>query len=181
MSSPMLHRIVLVGFMGAGKSSVGRALASQLSWRFEDLDEVVVKRSGRTIETWFRDMGEDAFRAEEDAVAQELLGEIRLVLASGGGWATRPRRLTELPPGTVSIWLDVDADEAVRRIEADSVLRPLLDGPEPQEEARRLLDSRRDACDSADVRVDTNGRSVEDVTSRILEILENAGTRIEAE
>jgi len=61
------------------------------------------------------------------------------------------------------------------------VLRPLLDGPEPQEEARRLLDSRRDAYDSADVRVDTNGRSVEDVTSRILEILENAGTRIEAE
>lgn len=177
----MPHRIVLVGFMGAGKSSVGRALASRLSWRFEDLDEVIVKRSGRTIETWFREVGEAAFRAEEDAVSRELLRESRLVLASGGGWAVNAGRLASLPPDTLSIWLDVDADEALRRMAGDSVPRPLLGGPEAREEARRLLDLRRDAYDSANVRVDTNGRSVEDVTSRILEILENAGTRNEAE
>ena len=181
MSSEMLQRIVLVGFMGAGKSSVGRALASRLSWRFEDLDEALVRRSGRSIDTWFREKGEAAFRAEEDALAQVLLVEHGLVLASGGGWATQEGRLAELPAGTMSIWLDVDADEAVRRVKADSVYRPLLGGSEAEKEARRLLDLRRDAYGSADLRVDTNGHSVEDVTSRILEILENAGTRIEAE
>ena len=114
-------------------------------------------------------------------MARELLASAGLVLASGGGWAAQPGRLSELPQETVSVWLDVDAEEAVRRVKRDAVARPLLAGSAPEAEARKLLERRRAAYASADWRVDTNGHSVEDVTSRILEILENAGTRTEAE
>ena len=177
----MPRRIVLVGFMGAGKTSVGRALASRLGWRFEDLDQVLEARSGRTIESWFQDLGEEAFREEEARLAAELLQGEELVLASGGGWAAQPGRLSELPPGTFSVWLDVGVDEAMRRVRMDDTARPLLEGAGADVKARRLLDERRSAYASAKLRVDTNGHSVEDVTSRILEILENAGTRTEAE
>lgn len=177
----MFRRIVLVGFMGAGKTSVGQQLSSRLGWRFVDLDEELVARSGLSIDDWFDALGEAAFRKEEAALARELLASSDLVLASGGGWAVEPDRLVELPPGTLSVWLDVGAEEAVRRVQKSSVSRPLLRGRGPENEARRLLEARWSAYAEAQIRVDTNGQSVEDVTSRILEILENEGTRTAAE
>ena len=177
MIPPVFRRIVLVGFMGAGKTSVGQQLSSRLGWRFVDLDEELVARSGLSIDEWFDACGEAAFRKEESALARELLASSDLVLASGGGWAVGPDRLVKLPPGTLSVWLDVDAEEAVRRVEKSSVSRPLLRGSAPENEARRLMEARWSAYAEAQIRVDTNGQSVEDVTSRILEILENEGTR----
>ncbi|MDE3004344.1 MAG: shikimate kinase [Gemmatimonadota bacterium] len=177
----MFRRIVLVGFMGAGKTSVGEQLSSRLGWRFVDLDEELVARSGLSIDDWFDAFGEAAFRKEEAALARELLASSDLVLASGGGWAVEPDRLVELPPGTLSVWLDVGVEEAVRRVQKSSVSRPLLRGKAPENEARRLLEARWSAYAEAQIRVDTNGQSVEDVTSRILEILENEGTRTAAE
>lgn len=181
MIPPVFRRIVLVGFMGAGKTSVGQQLSSRLGWRFVDLDEELVARSGLSIDDWFDAFGEAAFRKEEAALARELLASSDLVLASGGGWAVEPDRLVELPPGTLSVWLDVGVEEAVRRVQKSSVSRPLLRGKAPENEARRLLEARRSAYAEAQIRVDTNGQSVEDVTSRILEILENEGTRTAAE
>ena len=167
--------------MGAGKTSVGEQLSSRLGWRFVDLDEELVARSGLSIDDWFDAFGEAAFRKEEAALARELLASSDLVLASGGGWAVEPDRLVELPPGTRSVWLDVGVEEAVRRVQKSSVSRPLLRGKAPENEARRLLEARWSAYAEAQIRVDTNGQSVEDVTSRILEILENEGTRTAAE
>lgn len=167
--------------MGAGKTSVGEQLSSRLGWRFVDLDEELVARSGLSIDDWFDAFGEAAFRKEEAALARELLASSDLVLASGGGWAVEPDRLVELPPGTLSVWLDVGVEEAVRRVQKSSVSRPLLRGKAPENEARRLLEARWSAYAEAQIRVDTNGQSVEDVTSRILEILENEGTRTAAE
>ena len=177
----IVDRVVLVGFMGAGKTSVGRSLARRLGWRFVDVDTVVAERSGRGIDEIFRTDGEGAFRLLEAAAATDALREAHVVVATGGGWAAREGALESLPSGCVSVWLGVGAEEAVRRAEGDASVRPLLAVEDPLENASRLLSGRRPFYRRADVRVDTEGRSVDDVTTRILEILQEFETETGAE
>ena len=165
--------------MGAGKTSVARALAAQLGWRFVDLDEEIVSRSGRSIRDWFSDPGERAFRSEEACVAQELLSEDEIVLATGGGWAAERARLSRLDASTLSVWLQVDAEESLRRTCGDVTERPLLSRELGPQAARGLLESRRTSYALASLSVDTNGKSVEDVTSHILENLELSAVKTE--
>ena len=179
MTESAVNRVVLVGFMGAGKTSVGRALAAQLGWRFFDLDHEIVSRSGRSIRDWFSDLGESAFRREEASVAQELLSEDEIVLATGGGWAAEQGRLSRLGASTLSIWLEVDAEESLRRVGSDFTERPLLSRDRGVQDARGLLESRRTAYALASLRVDTNHKSVEDVTSHIIENLELSAVKTE--
>jgi shikimate kinase len=179
LTESAVNRVVLVGFMGAGKTSVGRALAAQLGWRFFDLDHEIVRRSGRSIRDWFSDLGESAFRREEASVAQELLSEDEIVLATGGGWAAEPGRLSRLHASTLSVWLEVDAEESLRRAGRDVIERPLLSRDIGVQAARGLLESRRTAYALASLRVDTNGKSIEDVTSHILENFELSAVKTE--
>jgi shikimate kinase len=165
------ERVLLVGFMGAGKSTVGPLLARALSWRFEDFDDRIEALAERTIQEIFRHDGEPRFREIEAEVAAVLLAEREVVLGSGGGWAAVPGRLRGLPPETVSVWLRVSPDVAVGRV-APAGGRPLLDAPEPLTAARRLVAEREAAYAAADVQVDTDGRTPEDVTSTILALLE---------
>ncbi len=172
MSLLRARQIVLVGFMGAGKTTVGMALANRLAWAFVDLDEEIVRRSGRSIDAWFTEAGESAFRAVEAEIADDVLRTQDVVVASGGGWAAQAGRLAALTGDRVSVWLDVDPEEALRRVEDDASIRPLLVGDGALQRAREMVNQRRSAYGLAEVRVDTNGHSVEDVTSRVLEILE---------
>lgn len=179
-----LGRILLVGFMGSGKSSVGRALGRALDWRFVDFDDAVSAEEGRSVPEIFRASGEDHFRRAEARVGQRLLGEDRVVLASGGGWAAAPGRLDALPPGTATFWLRISSDEAVRRVGGGAGLRPLLAAPGAEERATRLLEEREPFYRLANWAVDTDGRSVEDVTAEVLGILRReyaVVTRTEAE
>ena len=166
-----LRRVLLVGFMGSGKSSVGRALARELDWRFVDFDDVVVREEGRSVQEIFRAMGEAHFRRAEERVGDRLLGEEQVVLASGGGWAAAPGRVDAVPPGTETVWLKVSHQEAVRRVAAESGERPLLAATDPGGTAARLLAERERYYARAGSVVDTDGRSVEDVTGEVLAIL----------
>ena len=171
MTGPRLRRVLLVGFMGAGKSSVGPELAGRLGWRFVDFDDVVEQRAGASIETIFARDGEARFRELEERVARDLLAEDNVVLGSGGGWAAAPGRLDELPEGTASVWLRVSAERALERVRADATARPLLAVDDPLAAASELLAGRVDAYRRATWAVDTEGRTVEDVSARILAIL----------
>jgi shikimate kinase len=161
------QRIVLVGFMAAGKSTVGRHLAGALGWDFHDLDEVVETREGRTIAAIFAESGESFFREVEARVAEEYLSRERVVLATGGGWAARPGRLGTLPDRTLTVWLKVSAAEAVRRAGGGEG-RPLLAGSDRVEGAAALLRQRTSRYAAADIEVDTEGRTAEDVSAQIL-------------
>jgi shikimate kinase len=166
-----LERVLLVGFMGAGKSRIGRALAAALGWRFVDFDDVVRAETGLAVPEIFATHGEAYFREAEARVGRRLLGEHEVVLASGGGWAAAPGRLDEVPPGTETFWLRVSIEEALRRVEREPGGRPLLDRADAPEAAARLLAVREPFYRLARFTVDTDRRSVEDVTAGILGIL----------
>lgn len=166
-----LRRLLLVGFMGSGKSTVGPLLARALSWRFVDFDDRIEETDGRAIPDIFREEGEPYFREVEDDVARSLLGLDDVVLGSGGGWAAVPGRLRDLPAGTVSVWLRVSPHVAVQRSVGDRS-RPLLSGVDALETAARLLAERAGAYADAQLQVDTDARTPKDVTETILGLLE---------
>ena len=84
------HRVLLIGFMGSGKSTVGRELAEQLGWHFEDIDEAITHDAGMSIAEIFQDPGESFFRLEEHRKTREILNQDEVVIATGGGWAAVP-------------------------------------------------------------------------------------------
>jgi len=165
------RRVLLVGFMGSGKTSVGRLVAEALGWRFIDVDDVIEAEAGKTVREIFEQDGEGRFRSLEAAVSGKLLSAERVVLGSGGGWAALPDRWETVPEGTVSFWLKVSPTEAVRRVGTQPGSRPLLDRPDALEVASELLSERAPFYARARWTVDTESRSVEDVSAAVQEIL----------
>lgn len=151
-------RVALVGFMGAGKSRVARELSRLLGWDSLDVDQEVERRAGRSIPTIFREEGESAFRLLEAQVTEELLRLDRVIVATGGGWAAAaPGRMESLAPDTLSVWLRISPEEAVRRVGSGrGRVRPLLRVADPLAEARRLLAQREVAYSQARLTLDAD-------------------------
>jgi len=123
--------IVLVGFMGAGKTTIGNLLAARLGLPFADSDQVIEQRTGRQVRQIFAEDGEPAFRALEHQVIAELLDGPELILALGGGAAEHSRTRAELSsdPGTHVIYLQVGYAQALQRVGGDTG-RPMLARPD---------------------------------------------------
>lgn len=169
------RRIVLVGFMGAGKTAVGRELAVALDWVFRDVDAAVEARAAMPIHQIFQEFGEEAFRQLEARVAEELLGTPDAVVATGGGWPCAPNRLEVLGHHSLTIWLRLSAREAVRRVQADAAMeRPLLQVQNPLERARELLEAREPFYRKADWWVDAERESPRDIATRIVRHLKES-------
>lgn len=165
-SGPGAARVILIGFMAAGKTTVGRVLAERLGWRFVDFDEEIVRRSGETVPQIFREHGEAVFRALEARLTAELRSLDRAVIAPGGGWVTTPAALDNLPPGTLLVWLRVSAEEAIRRVGGGRD-RPLLAGADPLERARALMAERESLYRRADLVIDVDGRTPAEIAAAI--------------
>jgi shikimate kinase len=165
------RRVLLVGFMGAGKSSVGNRLAHRMGWSFVDADDVIEAEAGRSIPEIFAASGEGHFRGLEAGVVDRLLRRDRIVIATGGGWAAAEGRLESVPPGTATVWLRVGGEEAVRRTKPAAGTRPMLVSEDPVQAARALLAARAPFYALARWTVDTERSTVEDVTARILDFL----------
>lgn len=153
--------IVLIGFMGAGKSSVGKLIASKLGVPFIDTDAEVVARSGCSIAEIFKREGEPGFRSLEREVVAEVLGGTDAVVALGGGSLGDPDTRSEIANATV-VHLDVSYDEALKRVGGDRA-RPMLQG-----DARSLY-RKRDAVyrEVSDITIATDGRPPEDVANEV--------------
>lgn len=166
---PTPGTIVLVGFMAAGKSTVGRLLARRLGWEFVDFDQRILDRTGLTAGELIRQRGEEAFRKMEAEVTMEVAGLTRVVLAPGGGWVTRPELAGRLGEGAVRIWLRVTPDEVLRRAALDPVDRPLLGPPEGRRErVVELLRSRTPLYEPAEEVVDVDDREPAVVVEEII-------------
>jgi len=161
-------RVVLVGFMGSGKTSVGRLLARRLGYGFEDMDRRIEERAGRTIAEIFRDDGEEAFREREreDALALSRLRD--RVVAAGGGAFTRPETRALLQEGALTVWLRCDLDRILARVPADGS-RPLAGN---RDIMRALLAEREPFYRMADVAVDASSGTPREVADRIVGLIE---------
>lgn len=166
---PALHiaRVVLLGYMTAGKSTVGESLARRLEWDFVDFDVEIVRRAGRPIREIIDRDGEDAFREMEAALTEEVAERPGLVLAPGGGWIMRPEQLDRLGRATLSVWLRVSAEETVRRLRADDIPRPFRDHPDPRAMVAKMLGEREPLYRLADISVPAEDRSVEGIAFEI--------------
>lgn len=175
-----LERIVLVGFMGAGKTAVGRRLAELLGWEFVDSDLVIEESTGRSVRELFATEGEAEFRRLEQSTVAALLARRQVVIATGGGWPVRPGGLEGVPEGSATIWLQVTIDEVLRRVGDDSG-RPLLDRPDAQAFAVDLLRTRAKRYALADHYADTTLATVAEVAGQILDTLGPRLTRLKPE
>lgn len=163
--------------MGAGKSSVGRALAEQLGWTFEDLDERIERREQRKVPEIFRKSGESEFRRAEHAALRELLRELSAgaekVVALGGGAFAQKRnaRLVEVG-GVPSVFLDADVEELWRRCkqqaEQQRMERPLLGS---LKNFRELYETRKPHYLKASFRLETGGKTVERIAAAVVQAL----------
>jgi shikimate kinase len=160
-------KIVLVGFMGTGKTTVTRLLAERLGVGRVDLDEEIEREAGCTIAELFDTKGEAHFRDLESAVLERLMASDRpLVLATGGGAVLREaNREAMLRSGFVAA-LTASPERIIERVSGDAS-RPLLRG-DVEERVRRLLAERKTAYDFAHIRIDTTDLSPDEVADRIL-------------
>lgn len=163
----VIERVVLLGYMTSGKSSVGQALARRLEWEFLDFDVEIEHRAGCTVKDIVESQGEEALREMEAALTEEVAERPGLVLAPGGGWITRPEQLDRLGSRTLSVWLRVSVDETVRRLNADSIERPFRGHPDPRELIAGMLAAREPLYRLADVSVPAEGRTPEGVAFEI--------------
>jgi shikimate kinase len=164
----MVDRIILVGMMGAGKTTVGGALAACLGWDHLDSDEQVMARTGRTVPELFAERGEAAFRAEEAlALAEALSGDHPVVVSAAGGVVLSAENRGLLARSGSVVWLRADPQLLVQRV-GQGRGRPLLD----EDPASRLVDLyevRRPLYESvAEVTVDVDGLTPAEVVDRIL-------------
>ncbi len=156
----------LVGFMGVGKTTVGRALAERLGIPFHDLDATIEAEAGRTVRELFESDGEALFRAREAGALRQLgpLLLARPVIATGGGLFADPANRRWIADRGRSIWLDASLELIWSRCQGGSA-RPLFGG---WEDMRHLLERRRAAYEEADVRIPVDGRTVEEIVDMIL-------------
>jgi shikimate kinase len=177
--------VVLIGFMGAGKSSVGRTLAERLGWAFEDLDDRIERRENRKVSEIFRESGESGFRRAEHAALKELLGELgpggeRVIALGGGAFVQKNNAKLMEASGVSTVYLDADAAELWRRCrkqaEQQGVERPLLGSAQG---FRQLYEDRRRHYLRASFRQETGGKTVEEIAAALIVALglDRSGTR----
>jgi shikimate kinase len=171
-----VDRVVLTGFMGSGKTTVGRMLAERLGWTFHDLDDEIERRTGKTVPQIFAESGEAAFRRQESAALASLLGQHRTVLALGGG---APETFTnqlmlEQTPHTAVVYLAAPLETLMARCErqakdSSATVRPLLSEAAERFQRRHPVYERL-----AQHRVTTTEMEEAEVVSAILEALQGS-------
>lgn len=159
--------IFLVGFMGAGKSTVGTILAQKLGYGYCDADKFIESRAGTTITQIFAEHGEQHFRDLESESMELLSAGAKQVIATGGGVIQRERNWDAMKSGGITIYLKAPIEVIWGRIK-DSKDRPLLQVENPLDTARELLEKRTPLYEKADLIVDTSNLSLEEVADEII-------------
>lgn len=163
--------IILTGFMGTGKSSVGRRLAALLDYDFIDTDDCIESRCGKTVTAIFREDGETVFRQMEAAMARELANRQGLVIATGGRLMLDPANAAALSRNGKVFCLTAAAGEILARVSGDDVRRrPLIDTADPLTRIEALL-RRRQQGYRRFPQVETSGKSEEEVTRELIDRL----------
>jgi shikimate kinase len=165
--------IVLVGFMGTGKSAAGRLISRRLERVFIDMDAMIEEREGRTIAQIFAQDGEPYFRSLERALVHELSQRQHLVIAAGGGVVLDPENIRDFSRTGVVVCLKSSPHAILHRVGADKS-RPLLESDDKAQRIVELLRSRQPLYDAIPHQIDTSHLSPEVAAGRVIEIYELA-------
>ncbi len=164
----MAKNIILVGFMGTGKSAAGRIVATRLKRDFVDMDAIIEDRTGKKISEIFADEGEAHFRGLERELTKELSAREDLVIATGGGIVLNPDNIEDFSKTGVVICLHADPDVILQRVAKDTH-RPLLEGDDDKIKAiRDLLAKRQKLYDAIPLKIDTNNHTARDTAEEVL-------------
>lgn len=165
------RNVILIGFMGTGKSAVGRALADTLGYDFVDCDEWIEKRAGKRVSQIFDEDGEPEFRRIESEVIADLPKLKRTVVATGGGAPLRPENMAAMKRAGLVICLTASPEEIYQRVKHDTS-RPLLaEAGDLRRRIKELLAQRKSAYEKADVVLDTTLQSEEEVAQQCIDLL----------
>jgi shikimate kinase len=169
------RNVVLIGFMGSGKSSVGRELARRWGFRFLDTDSMIRHQCGKSIPEIFSTLGEAFFREQEFLMLSRLLECHRSVIATGGGIVIQPRNIGLLGQLGITIWLKADQVTIFERVSRNKN-RPLLHTNDPEGTIARLLEERAPLYQSAaDLVVNSSGLTHHEVAERVILGLKSLG------
>lgn len=168
--------VVLVGLMGAGKSTVGRRLARTLGLPFRDSDDAITEAAGCSISDIFEIYGEAIFRDLEERVMLRLLGEPVQVLATGGGSFANPRIREAVLGRAVAVWLKTDLEVLLERVSRRNT-RPLLQQGDKRATLTRLMEERYPLYAEAHITVDSGAGTHADIVRSIVEALERREAR----
>jgi len=167
--------LVLTGFMGAGKTSVGQAVAAKLARDFVDIDVAIEEEEGMSVSKIFETRGEAYFRARETEWCARLALRDHLVIATGGGALVNPSNRARFKDAFV-VCLDAAPDEIYKRLKGQGN-RPLLASPNPQQRIAELMSARRDAYAQIEWHLDTTGKSIDQVADEIVGYIKTHASR----
>ncbi len=162
-----IKNITLIGFMGTGKSTVGRLVAEQLKFDFLDTDLLIEERSGKKITDIFAQNGEPAFRELEAQLVEELSTRTGTIISTGGGLPTNPANLVSLKKHSLVFCLWLSPEKIFERVK-DQSHRPLLHDPDPLGKIRTLLAAREKFYKQADVLLNSELRSAREVAQQVI-------------
>jgi shikimate kinase len=160
--------IALIGFMATGKTSVGRSLSARTGLPFQDVDELIEAAERMSVSEIFAARGEAYFRDRESAVFRRLCGGTGQIIGCGGGTLIDPQNMLILRSRCFAVWLRTSAEEILRRIEGPAAPpRPLIPEGDSVSAVTKLLRGREGLYQGADLVVDTDGRTVEEISDQI--------------
>ncbi len=169
----MFNNIILTGFMGVGKTRVGKKLAGDLGYTFVDIDKLIEDDQRMTITSIFSKRGEPYFRDVETRIILQVMEGDRQVISTGGGAVIRDKNREAFKRAGLVVCLTARPEVIYERIKNETH-RPLLQTPDPEGKIRELLDSRAGFYSQADVIIDTSSKTVDDVITAIKERIKHA-------
>ncbi|MEW6621694.1 MAG: shikimate kinase [Bacillota bacterium] len=169
----MKNNIVLIGFMGTGKTAVGKRVSKRLGKTFFDTDEDIEKVCGMSIGRIFNDYGEVRFRSEEHLAVKRACKLDNAVIATGGGVVLNQDNIDLLSDKGLIIALNADPQEIQKRVSKRNSYRPLLGNDKSVAKIIELLELRKPLYQKADFTIDTTGKDLEEVVNEVLQCIEN--------
>lgn len=167
-----MKNIVMVGMMGAGKTTVGELLATKLNRELKDIDRVIEQEQKKSIIEIFTDDGEEAFRKLESETIEKFSNMSDLIISTGGGALEKANNLSNLQKNGIIIYLKADIEELFKRVKNETQ-RPLLKEQDPLEVIKKLIKKREKFYLMADITIITDNKSPEKITEEIIKAIKN--------
>lgn len=167
-----MKNVYIVGFMGTGKTAVGKILADKLSKEFVEMDQLIERQENKKIKDIFAENGQDHFRKLENKLLKKISSQSDLVVSCGGGVVCNQDNLDILQNTGYVFSLSASPNSIFERIKGSNH-RPLLNVADPLERIKELLEARKPFYKKAGIKIDTDNLSVQDVAEYILKLLEN--------